>query len=182
MQRYAAFLRGVNLGAKRRAGNAELRAAFEGLGFEDVATFRNSGNVVFAVDGKASAEALTEQIEAGLREAFGFDVQVLLRPGREVRAIAAYAPFKPATVAVTEGPLQVLLMAKRPTAAVRRHVLAQATDEDRLLVKGRELYWLPKGRMSDSRLDLRAVETRLGLTTMRTMGTIERIAAKYFAE
>ena len=47
MARYAAFLRGVNLGAKRKTGSAELRSCFEGIGLEDVQTFRTSGNVVF---------------------------------------------------------------------------------------------------------------------------------------
>jgi uncharacterized protein (DUF1697 family) len=178
---YAAFLRGVNLGAKRRTGSAELRAAFEDLGMEEVATFRNSGNVVFSAE-KASEPKLAGRIEACLGEAFGFEVPVVLRSEREVKAIAAYAPFEPAVVATTEGRLQVLLMSEKPAAGLRKRVQAVATDDDRLVIKGRELYWLPKGRMSEAELDLSTVERQLGLTTMRTMGTIEQIAAKYFAD
>ena len=48
MSRYVAFLRGVNLGSRRRVKGEDLRLCFEGLGFEDVATFRTSGNVIFA--------------------------------------------------------------------------------------------------------------------------------------
>ena len=50
MARYAAFLRGMNLGG-RRITNRDLAAAVTGLGFEDVETFRASGNVIFAADG-----------------------------------------------------------------------------------------------------------------------------------
>ena len=50
MDRYVAFLRGMNLGS-RRIKNDELRAEFEQLGFEDVATFRASGNVIFGRGG-----------------------------------------------------------------------------------------------------------------------------------
>ena len=49
MSRYAAFLRAINLGPRRRLSGADLRARFEGLGFTDVETFRTSGNVVFEV-------------------------------------------------------------------------------------------------------------------------------------
>ena len=49
----AAFLRGMNLG-NRRISNADLRAEFESLGFQSVATFRASGNVVFEAPREAS--------------------------------------------------------------------------------------------------------------------------------
>jgi uncharacterized protein (DUF1697 family) len=58
--------------------------------------------------------------------------------------------------------------------------LAEASDEDRLAIGGRELYWLPSGRMSDSELDLKLLEAVLGPWTMRTLGTIEQIVAKHF--
>jgi hypothetical protein len=51
MSRYVAFLRGMNLGG-RRISNDDLRSRFEALGCEDVATFRASGNVVFAKAGR----------------------------------------------------------------------------------------------------------------------------------
>lgn len=52
------------------------------------------------------------------------------------------------------------------------------TDEDLLAIEGRELYWLPSGGISESELDLRAIDAALGPGTMRTMGTVEQIAAK----
>ena len=80
MERYVAFLRGMNLG-KRRIKNEELRAEFEALGFEDVATFRASGNVIFAAP-RQSEGALTKTIERGLGEALGYEVPVFLRSCR----------------------------------------------------------------------------------------------------
>jgi len=181
MNRFAAFLRGVNLGATRRTGSAELRAAFAGLGFEDVATFRNSGNVVFGT-GEKSEGKLVDQIEAGLREAFGFEVPTVLRSQREVVAIAAHEPFEPAVVSSTEGRLQVLLMAAKPSVGARKRVLSLATDQDWLAMRGRELYWLPRGRTRDSQLDQESLGASLGLVTVRTKGTIEQIAARHFAK
>lgn len=177
MERYVAFLRGMNLG-KRRIKNEELRAEFETLGFEDVATFRASGNVVFGVARK-SASALTKEIEAGLGEALGYEVPVYLRSCEEVAAIAAEKPFEAKAVAASKGKVQVSLLAKKPTAAARKKVLALATAEDSLALSGRELYWLPSGGTLESELDQKAISAALGRGTMRTMGTIEQIAAKY---
>jgi hypothetical protein len=61
---------------------------------------------------------------------------------------------------------------------VRTKVLALATDSDRLAFEGRELYWLPSGRMSDSELDLDAVDKLVAPSTRRTMGTLEQLAHK----
>jgi hypothetical protein len=56
-----------------------------------------------------------------------------------------------------------------------------ATDADRLVFEDCELYWLPNGRMTDSGLNLRAVEKLTDAWTMRTKATIELLAAKFFA-
>ncbi|HEY5815234.1 MAG TPA: DUF1697 domain-containing protein [Solirubrobacterales bacterium] len=86
MARYVAFLRGMNLGG-RRIANDDLRSHFEALGCEDVATFRASGNVIFARDGRLAA--LTSRLEEGLAEALGYEVPVFLRSAKELLAIAA---------------------------------------------------------------------------------------------
>ena len=178
MDRYVAFLRGMNLG-KRRIKNPELAAQFELLGFEEVATFRASGNVVFSVGGKASEAALGERIEAGLGEGLGYEVPVYLRGLAELARIAAQEPFAAAALAASKGKLQVSMLSREPTAEAKQEVLALATDEDRLAISGRELFWLPSGGTIESTLDLKAIERALGPGTMRTKGTIDQIASKY---
>jgi uncharacterized protein (DUF1697 family) len=177
MERYVAFLRGMNLG-KRRIKNDELRAEFEALGFADVSTFRASGNVIFGSDDGESESALTKRIEAGLGDALGYEVPVFLRSRAEVAAIAAQEPFDAKLVEASPGKLQVSLLAKKPSAAARKKVLALASDDDLLAVTGREIFWLPSGGILDSGLDLKAIEAAVGADTRRTMGTIEQIAAK----
>jgi uncharacterized protein (DUF1697 family) len=179
MDRFVAFLRGMNIGG-RRIKNEELRAAVEGLGFEGVATFRASGNVVFESEKGAPAK-IVSRLEEGLADALGYEVPVFLRTDAEVRTIAAHEPFDAAQAAGSAGKLQVALLLTRPTAAAKKEVLALATGEDRLAIRGRELYWLPSGGISDSELDLNAIGATLGLTTMRTKGTIDQIAARHFA-
>lgn len=172
-----AFLRGMNLG-KRRIKNDELRAEFEALGFEDVATFRASGNVIFGAP-KQSGSALTKTIEGGLGEALGYEVPVFLRGCAEVAKIAAREPFAAKLVEASKGKLQVTMLVKKPTAAAREKVMALSTDEDRLAIVERELFWLPSGGTIDSELDFKAIDKALGKGTMRTKGTIDQIASKH---
>jgi uncharacterized protein (DUF1697 family) len=181
MERYVAFLRGMNLG-NRRIKNDELRAEFEELGFVDAATFRASGNVIFGTDQGGGEKAIVSRVEAGLEEALGYEVAVFLRSAAEVTAIAAQEPFEAKLVGASKGKLQVSMLGRKPAAKARKAVLALATDEDRLAIVGRELFWLPSGGTIDSDLDLRAVDKALGRGTMRTKGTIDQIAAKHCAD
>jgi uncharacterized protein (DUF1697 family) len=179
MESYVAFLRGMNLGG-RRIKNEELKAEFGQLGLAEVGCFRASGNVVFAADEKDEAK-LARRIEAGLGEALGYEVPVFLRSAAELRAVAAHEPFAAKALAASKGKLQVAFLLEKPKAAARSAALALASDDDRLAIEGRELYWLPKGGLSETELDLKAIATALGVNTVRTMGTVEQIAAKYFA-
>jgi uncharacterized protein (DUF1697 family) len=181
MTRYVAFLRGMNVGG-HRISNAELCAAFEQIGLPDAATFRASGNVIFDARDGDERDPLAERIEQGLERILGYAVPVFLRDAAETRAIAAEQPFPPERVEASKGKLQVMLLESVPGAATREAVLAHATDADALALAGRELYWLPSGGTIDSDLDLKAIAERIGgLTTMRTKGTIDLIAAKHCA-
>lgn len=179
MPAYAAFLRGINLG-NRRVGGAALAACFSDLGLEDARAYQASGNVIFAAKREPVAK-LTARIEQGLERGLGYEVPTFLRTAAEVRAIAGHEPFPARQVSASKGKLQVILLTAKPTAKARQVVLALATTEDPLAFSGRELYWLPSGGTLDSELDLKAAEKLLGTTTMRTQGTVERIAAKFFA-
>ena len=68
MRRYIALLRGVNISGKNKVPMAELKLGFEALGFSDVRTWLNSGNVVFSGE-EAEAAALTVQIEGMIQRA-----------------------------------------------------------------------------------------------------------------
>jgi uncharacterized protein (DUF1697 family) len=176
---YVAFLRGMNLGG-RRIKNTELRAEFEELGFAEVACFRASGNVVFAA-GDGGEAKLTERIEAGLGDALGYAVPVFLRGAEELREIAARKPFASPALAASKGKVQVAFLGDSPAAGSRREALALSSRDDRLAIEGRELYWLPSGGISETDLDLKALEAALGAWTMRTKGTVEQIVAKHLS-
>ena len=173
--RYAAFIRAVNLGKNRRVTSAQLKSLFEEAGAEEVATFRTSGNVVFE-----APRDIGRALETHLEKALGHEVVIFLRSARDLKAIAAHEPFAAKDVDASKGKLQVALLEKKPTAATQKKALALATDEDLLAFGKRELYWLPSGGTLDSELDRKALDELLGPSTMRTMGTVEQLHAKFF--
>ena len=176
MNRYVAFLRGMNLG-RRRIKNPELCAAFEDIGFTDVAAYLASGNVIFdAVD--SDTDAVAAAIESGLRDSLGYEVPTFLRSADEVRSIAEYAPFACVTAERT-GKMQVAMVREEVGGSVRDSVLELSNEADMLEMDGRELYWWPKGNFLDSELDLKVVEGLLGPMTIRTKGTVERLAKRF---
>ena len=73
------------------------------------------------------------------------------------------------------------LLEKKPTAAAQKKALALSTDEDRLSFGKRELYWLPSGGYAKSALDRNVLDKLIGPTTVRTKGTVELLAAKFFS-
>ena len=148
----------------------------------DVATFRASGNVVFDGPDGVGEEDVATKIEAGLAESLGYDVPVFLRSceagGGDRRPASRSRPprsrRRPASSRSRCCPT-------RRASCARKEALALATDEDRLAIEGSELFWLPSGGITESDLDLKTLEAELGPWTMRTMGTIEQIAAKHCA-
>ena len=175
---YAAFLRGVNLG-RRRIANDELCTIFDELGLHHPAAFLASGNVVFEAP-RGPIEPLTRRIERGLRDALTYDVRVFLRTADAVQAIASCDSL-PKQRKGFVGKRQVVFLAKRPTPATRRQALAFQTNDDLLAIDRTELYWLPRGGLLDSPLDVNGLERVLGATTTRTHRTVSRLAAKFFA-
>jgi uncharacterized protein (DUF1697 family) len=180
MGSYAAFLRGINLG-RRRVTGPQLCAPFTALGFQGVASFLASGNVVFHTT-ENDPHVLTEAIETALEEALGFQVTTFLRDDRDLHRIVAHAPFPAEAHRRSSGKLQVLLLPHEPDADARAEVLAHTTDEDLLDLTGRELFWLPSGGVSQSRLDIAAIERSIGPGTLRTANTLTRLTARFFGD
>ncbi len=83
MRRYIALLRGVNISGKNKVPMAELKLGFESLGFPDVRTWLNSGNVVFSGE-EAEPAALTGQIEGMIQRRFGLEIPVFVLPQEEL--------------------------------------------------------------------------------------------------
>jgi uncharacterized protein (DUF1697 family) len=91
MNQYVALLRGINVGGKNLIKMTELKDCFEGLGFQNVRTYIQSGNVLFYA-AEPNQARLADQIEEALSEAFDYHLRVVVRSNEEMKAIVAHAP------------------------------------------------------------------------------------------
>jgi uncharacterized protein (DUF1697 family) len=92
VKRWAALLKGVNVGGNRKLPMAELKRFLEGLGPTDVKTLLASGNVVFSAD-EADAATLEARLEKTASERIGLATDFLLRDAADLDAIIAANPF-----------------------------------------------------------------------------------------
>ena len=91
MKRYLAFLRGINISGKNKLSMAQLKTDFEALGFSEVKTYLNSGNVVFSC--KESEEtALAAQIEQMIKENDSLDIPVFVIAQQKLETLLCHAP------------------------------------------------------------------------------------------
>src|SRR5438477_12795508 len=90
--RYVALLRGINVTGKNMIKMETLRATFEALGFNNVKSYINSGNIAFDTvktdDGK-----LSSKIHDAIHRDFGFDISVMVRPMADVKQVVACDTF-----------------------------------------------------------------------------------------
>ena len=171
--RFAAFLRGVNVGGNKKIDMATLRHLLEDAGMTRVATVLQSGNAVFDYGGPERA-ALAARIEAAIETGFGFSPTVLIRSLRELeRAVAADPLGEMAT-----DPARHLLgfLGEPPAKASIRAAESESTGDDLVRVIGSHLYmWCPNG-ISRSPLFKVNFDRVLGTpVTMRNWNTVAKV-------
>ncbi len=88
---YLALLRGINVGGRNIIRMTDLRDCFEDMGFRDVVTYIQSGNVVFS-SAQESPELPERMIEAGLSRRFGYDAMTIVLSQAQMKGIVEEAP------------------------------------------------------------------------------------------
>jgi uncharacterized protein (DUF1697 family) len=170
---FAAFLRGINVGGKNSIPMAELKPALSALGFEDVVTYIQSGNVVFRSPSRAAGDVAAD-VERQIAQVFGVDVAVLLRTPAQLRKIAADNPFLGKGADLSK--LHVVLLDARPGKDAIAKLDPDRSPPDAFSVRGREIYLrLPKGA-GRSKLTIdwfeRALSVRATARNWKTLGKL----------
>ncbi|MDP9246334.1 MAG: DUF1697 domain-containing protein [Chloroflexota bacterium] len=146
MPAYVALLRGINVGGNRMIKMADLRAVFVAADADDVATYIQSGNVVFTHAAR-SEPTLAAELEKRIAKAAGFPVPVVLRSAAQLARVIEDSPFPDADT----DHLHVAFLAARPPSNTPA-IDARAFAPECYAAVGRELYlYLPDG-MGRSRL------------------------------
>lgn len=144
---YFALLKGINVTGYKIIKMAELKSMFESLGFKNVRTYIQSGNVVF--ESPAKAEAVKKKIENGIEDKFGFKVTVIIRSRDEMEKIIKDYPFAKIK-GHEECKISVGFLESIPGKALVKELEANSSDLETLKVNGNNLYHLCRGKFSDS--------------------------------
>ena len=174
MARYVAFLRAVNVG-KRRVDMHSCISALTELGYEDVSSWVNSGNLIFSGTGTTADHE--QAIRSRLEDEYDFEVTTFVRTAAEVEAFANDKPFG----AIASGHTHFVLMPlTKPTAAEKKAVTAMSNDHDEVALKGRDFHWLIRSKSTETTLGPKQWRDALpgNPTTARNTTMLAKLIAK----
>ncbi|HWD54818.1 MAG TPA: DUF1697 domain-containing protein [Acidimicrobiales bacterium] len=173
MPRYVALLRSVNVAGHGRIAMAELRGSFTSLGYDDVVSYIQTGNVLFSTASK-SEKAIVEAIERQLAEDFGDAPAVLLRTLPELRRIGAASPY--AKAGANPARHHVTFLAGAPKPDVLKALDLPPSRKDELVVDGREVYVHTPEGYAETKYTGTFLERRLGvISTTRNWNTVTKL-------
>ncbi|MDX6476284.1 MAG: hypothetical protein QOH95_1795 [Gaiellaceae bacterium] len=165
MPRQIALLRGVNVGGNKKVEMAKLRALMEELGYRDVRTYVNSGNVVFSGRSRPA-----KHLETAIAKTFGFEVPVVLRTRDELAAVVKANPLRK----VANDPAKHLVVFCSEQAPVELE--AADFEPETFVVRGREVYlWTPGGLRNSPLAKLLANKSLGTKSTARNWRTVEKL-------
>ena len=171
MTRYAAFLRGVNVGGVNLK-MVEVAAALRDAGFANVRTILASGNVL--VESRSAVGGVRKKAEAALRDRFGYDAWVLAYDIDTVRSIVDAYPFE----AEVDGYHSYVTFVADPTVLDELAALSSETGADEKVARGDGvIYWqVPKNSTLDSTIGKTMGKKRYkSSTTTRNLRTLDKV-------
>jgi uncharacterized protein (DUF1697 family) len=160
---FVALLRAVNVGGTRVLPMSDLRRVCGQIGFQNVATYIQSGNVVFTCG--MTADTAKRRLEAALHKMLGRPAQALLRTNKEIAAILERNPFKDAP----PNRLVVLFLESAPPSRALRGLVTPGRE--RVKLSGREIFIHYPDGMGQSKLKLPFVDQ----ATARNLNTVRRL-------
>jgi uncharacterized protein (DUF1697 family) len=175
MTTYIGLLRGINVGGNKMVPMAELRAMIEALGFKEVRTLLQSGNVVFRGPAKTPAK-LESQLEAALEKRLGFNVDFHVRTAEEWAAIVEANPY---TAEAKKDPARLLVSCFRaPLEKANVKALQVAiTGPEVLVADGRHLYMVFPDGVGNSKANALLDRKLAAKGTARNWNTVLKLAA-----
>jgi len=176
MTAFVALLRAVNVGGNNLIRMADLKALCEDLGFGNVVTLLQSGNVVFTARG--SDKAVAAKLAGAIEKSRGFRPAVIVRTTAEIADTIAMNPFKTEAKSSPRFLVVAFLGGPPEKDAAARIAAVKGDKGERLRLAGRELYIHYPGGQGTSKVTNALLERALGVpATARNWNTVTKLAA-----
>jgi uncharacterized protein (DUF1697 family) len=174
MPKYLALLRGINVGGNTMIKMETLREVFASIGFENVRTYINSGNVAFETR-KTSDTKLVKAISDAIEGKFGKKIAVMVRSADEIEEIIENNPFQGQVD--NDKDLHVFFLANPLTAEQNDLLASMVNDNEQIEARGRTLYCMLKISIVDSFVGKGFIDKKLKIpATARNWRTVKKLA------
>ena len=171
--RYVALLRGINVTGKNMIKMATLRATFAALGFENVKSYINSGNLIFET-AKTDDGKLAKKIHDAIQRDFGFDISVMVRTMAEIEEIVAWNPF--AGQFASHKDVHVFFLNDKLTGEQEALLLAQGNENEIFAILDRHVACMLKIHITDSAVGKGFIDKKLKVAaTGRNWRTVNKL-------
>lgn len=168
------ILRGVNLGGHKVVKMEELRRLYESLGYRNVESYIQSGNVVFELKAN-EVKGAARRIERAIEKKFGFSAAVVLRTAAELRQTLAASPFA-GRENIEPAKLLICFLASAAAEGCAAKLAALKVEGEEIHHVGRELFvYFPQGQ-GKSKLRIDMLDKAAGcLCTGRNLNTVQKL-------
>lgn len=171
--KYVAFLRGINVGGKNKIKMETLREVCSALGYENVKTYINSGNIIFET-AKTGDKILAAQIEAAIEKAFGLKIKTIVRAIDEIKELVENNPF--AGEYENDKDVHVFFLDEEMPAEKSELLLSNNSENERYFVRNREIFCHLRVSVLDSLMGKDYIAKKLKVSsTARNWRTVNKI-------
>jgi uncharacterized protein (DUF1697 family) len=171
--KYIAFLRGINVGGKNKIKMETLREACAALGFENVRTYINSGNIIFET-AEADDKKIAAAIERAIENEFGLNIRTMVRSTSEIEGIVKNNPFDGQFE--NDKDLHVFFLDEELPGEKRELLLSNNSEKETYFVRGREIFCLLRVGVLDSLMGKDYIGKKLKVAaTARNWRTVNKV-------
>ena len=172
---FVALLRAINLAGHNPVAMSALREMVSGLGFSDVQTLLQSGNVIFRAETQ-NAKKLESLLEKEAKTKLGLATDFFVRSAKDWKALIERNPF-PEEAKRNPARLVAMFLKDPPSAHSIAELKASIQGREIVSVEGKEAYLVYPDGIGHSRLTNAIIETRLGTRgTGRNWNTVTKVA------
>ena len=174
MKKFIALLRGINVSGQKKIKMSDLKSLFEDLGFLNVETYIQSGNVIFSSN-ETLVEIIATKISSGIKRKFGFDVQVIILTPKEIDSALKNNPFMKMKEETKW--LYIIFLSNTPLKENIQKLNSTDYSPEEYKIIGKLVYlFLPKGA-GKAKLNNNLFEHKLKVTgTTRNWNTIKTLS------
>jgi uncharacterized protein (DUF1697 family) len=171
--KYVALLRGINVGGHNKIKMDELREMFSTLGFENVQSYINSGNIIFD-SGKSKNKTLVTKIEKAIEKTFSLSIKVVVRESAEINDLVAQNPFDDKMS--PDNNLFVAFLSDELSSDKQELLLSNNNESEEFAIVNQDVFCLSQKGFRDGLLGKKYIDNKLKTSaTVRNWRTVNKL-------